>query len=205
MRWALVNHEERRCAIQLCAAMETSFAQQLPCLYDLAAMPRLLATPLLLLLALSALGQKPNRSKYRLELLSMIRSDSTRGFNDIQASILITPIKDKDWPPILRTRIGHRINERDSITYLDIQGQGGPQVVLLTVYDRSVAEKNVKLYARIRAKLDQVKDEEVMILWFEFRNLSEEAIRKIAITYGPWEKNDNTQRVEETFFMEFTE
>ena len=74
-----------------------------------------------------------------------------------------------------------------------------------TQYDRSVSEKNTKLYARIRSKLDQVKDKDLMILWFEFRDLSEEALRKMAITYGPWEKNDLERRVEENFFMEFAE
>ncbi len=159
---------------------------------------------LLLPLALSALGQKHDASKYRLELLSMIRSDSARGLNDIQASILVTPIKAKDWPPVLSMRIGYRINDRDSITYIDIQNHQ-PQKVRLTIYDRTVAEKNPKLHARIRSKLDQVKDEELLILWFEFRDLTDEAIRKIAITYGPWEKNDLEKRVEETFVMEFTD
>jgi hypothetical protein len=75
----------------------------------------------------------------------------------------------------------------------------------LTIYDRTVTEKNTKLYARIRPKLDLVKDEELLILWFEFRDLSEEAIRKMAITYGPWEKNDLERRVEESFSVEFAE
>lgn len=49
---------------------------------------RHLALPFVLLLALSAAGQTPPASKYTLTLLSMIRSDSTRGRNDLQASIL---------------------------------------------------------------------------------------------------------------------
>jgi hypothetical protein len=39
----------------------------------------------------------------------------------------------------------------------------------------------------------------------EFRDLSEEAIRKMTITYGPWEKNDLERRVEESFSVEFAE
>lgn len=61
-------------------------------------MPRLLLLPTLLLAALSAMAQEPGPAKYRMELLSMIRSDSTRGCNDVQASILVTPIKAKDCP-----------------------------------------------------------------------------------------------------------
>ncbi len=167
-------------------------------------MRRHLALSFLLLLALSAAGQTPPVSKYTLELLSMIRSDSTRGCNDIQASILVTPIKAKDWPPVLSMRIGYRINDHDSITYIDILNHH-PQKVRLTIYGRTVAEQNSELHARIRSKLDQVKAEKLMILWFEFSDLSDEAIRKIAITYGPWEKKDQTERVEETFFMEFTD
>ncbi|MCB0792248.1 MAG: hypothetical protein H6595_13005 [Flavobacteriales bacterium] len=55
-------------------------------------MPRHLPLPLVLLLALSAAGQTPPASKYTLALLSMIRSDSTHGRNDIQASNLVTPM-----------------------------------------------------------------------------------------------------------------
>ena len=167
-------------------------------------MPRLLFLPTLLLMALAAMAQEPGPAKYRMELLSMIRSDSTRGYNDVQASILVTPIKAKDWPPVLSMRIGHRINDRDSITFIDMQAPG-PQKARLTIYDRSVSEKNTKLYARIRPKLDLVQDEELLILWFEFRDLSEEAIRKVEIIYGPWEKNDLERRVEESFSVEFAE
>ena len=124
-------------------------------------MPRLLFLPNLLLLALAAMAQEPGPAKYRMELLSMIRSDSTRGYNDVQAAILVTPIKAKDWPPVLSMRIGHRINDRDSITFIDMQAPG-PQKARLTIYDRSVSEKNTKLYARIQPKLDLVKDEELL-------------------------------------------
>lgn len=55
-------------------------------------MLRHLALPFVLLLALSAAGQTPPASKYTIELLSMIRSDSTHGRNDIQASNLVTPL-----------------------------------------------------------------------------------------------------------------
>ncbi len=167
-------------------------------------MLRCVSVLFVLLLALSAFGQTPTRSKYKLELLSMIRSDSTRGYNDIQASILVTPIEAQEWPPILSMRIGIKINDQDSVSYIDI-GKHEPQVVRLTVYDRTVTEKNQKLYARIRSKLDLVEQDDLMILWFEFRNVSEEAIQKMSVTYGPWEKLDNSRRVEETFFMEFKE
>ena len=166
-------------------------------------MLRQVSVHFVLLLALSASGQTP--SKYQLKLLSMIRSDSTHGYNDIQASILVTPIEMKDWAPILSMRIGVKVNDQDSISYLDIQGQGKPQKVRLTVYDESIAEKNPKLYARIRSKLELNEHEELMILWFELRNISEEAIRRFAITYGVWEKLDNERRMEETFHTEFTE
>lgn len=56
-------------------------------------MPRLLFLPTLLLLALAAVAQEPGPAKYRMELLSMIRSDSTRGCNDVQASILVIPFR----------------------------------------------------------------------------------------------------------------
>jgi hypothetical protein len=100
--------------------------------------------------------------------------------------------------------IGHRINERDSITYIDKHAPE-PQKARLTIHDRSVAEKSTMLYTRIRPRLDQVMDDELLILWFEFRDLSAEAIRKMEIIYGPWEKNDLERRVEETFEMEFAE
>lgn len=167
-------------------------------------MLRFATLTVLLLVACAAFGQEPTPGKYRLELLSMIRSDSTRGANDIQASILVTPLVDEDWPPVLSMRIGFKINEADSISYIDIQNHA-PQKVRLTVYDRSVAEKNAKLYAHIRSKLDLVKDDDLMILWFECRDLHKEAIQRIEISYGLWEKNDLQQRVEERFSMEFTE
>ena len=168
-------------------------------------MLRQISVHFVLLLALSALGQTQQRSKYQLDLLSMIRSDSTHGYNDIQASILVTPIETKDWPPVLSMRVGISVNDEDSISYLNIQGQE-PLNVSLTVYDKStIAEKNSKLYARVRSKLDPIEHKENMILWFEFRNISVEAIRQLAMTYGVWEKHDNEQRIEETFSMEFTE
>ncbi|HEX2616845.1 MAG TPA: hypothetical protein VHL57_04835 [Flavobacteriales bacterium] len=135
----------------------------------------------------------------------MIRSDSAHGYNDIQASILLTPVDTTDWPPLISMRVGIKVNEQDSITYIDIEHHE-PQKVRLTFYDKStIAEKNAKLYARIRSKLDHIGNEANLILWFEFRNISVEPIRKLAITYGPWEKNDSEKRIEGTFPMEFTE
>lgn len=169
-------------------------------------MPRHLALPFVLLLALPAAGQTPPATKYTLELLSMIRSDSTHGRNDIQASILLTPVDTSEWPPLLSMRVGIRINDQDSTTYLSLDPGPGPWKARLTLYDKStIAEKNAKLHARIRAKLDAIGEQENLILWFEFRDISEEAIRKMAITYGPWEKNDDSKRIEETFTKEFKE
>lgn len=59
-------------------------------------MLRHLALPLVLLLALPAVGQTPPATKYTLALLSMIRSDSTHGRSDIHASILLTPVEKND-------------------------------------------------------------------------------------------------------------
>lgn len=169
-------------------------------------MPRHLALPFVLLLALSAAGQTPPASKYTLELLSMIRSDSTHGRNDIQASILLTPVDTSEWPPLLSMRVGIRINEQDSTTYLPLDDGPGPDNVRLTLYDKStIAEKNAKLYARIGAQLDAIGEQKNLILWFQFRDISAEAIRRMAITYGPWEKNDDSKRLEETFTKEFKE
>ena len=169
-------------------------------------MPRHLALPFVLLLALSAAGQTPPASAYKLELLSMIRSDSTRGRNDIQASILVTPLEINEWPPLLSMRVGIRINEQDSTTYLPLDDGPGPAHVRLILYDKSaIAEKNAKLYARIGAQLDAIGEQENLILWFQFRDLSQEAIRWMALTYGPWEKNDNDKRIEETFIRQFKE
>jgi len=167
-------------------------------------MPRHLALPFALLLALSAAGQTPQAPKYTLELLSMIRSDSTRGRNDIQASILLTPLYMNEWPPLLSMRVGIRINEQDSTTYLPLGDGPGPDNVRLILYDKStIAEKNAKLFARIGTQLDPIGEQANLILWFQFRDISAEAITKMAITYGPWEKNDNDRRIEETFVMEF--
>ncbi len=169
-------------------------------------MPRHLALPFVLLLGLSAAGQTPPASKYTLELLSMIRSDSTRGRNDIQASILVTPLDMNEWPPLLSMRVGIRINEQDSTTYLPLDDGPGPDHARLTIYDKStIAEKNAKLFARIGTRLDAIGEQENLILWFQFRDISEEAIQKMAITYGPWEKNDNDNRIEETFTERFKE
>lgn len=155
-----------------------------------------------LLMALSASGQTPPGSKYQLELLSMIRSDSAHGYNDVQASILLTADDTTDWPPLISMRVGIQVNDQDSITYIDIE-RHEPQKVRLTFYNKStIAEKNAKLYTRIRSKLDPIAN---LILWFEFRNISVEPIRKLAITYGPWEKNDSEKRIEGTFPMDFTE
>lgn len=163
-----------------------------------------LALPVVLLLALSAAGQTPPASPYKLELLSMIRSDSTRGRNDIQASILVTPVDMNEWPPLLSMRVGIRINAQDSTTYLPLDNGPGPDNVRLVVYDKStIAEKNAKLYARIGPQLDAIGEQENLILWFQFQDISEEAIKKMVIIYGPWEKNDTRQRVEETFTKEF--
>lgn len=169
-------------------------------------MPHHLALPFVLLLAFSAAGQTPTASPYKLELLSMIRSDSTRGRNDIQAFILVTPVDVNEWPPLLSMRVGIRINEQDSITYQRLDDGPGPDNVRLTIYDKStIAEKNAKLSARIGPQLDAIGEQKNLILWFQFRDISEEAIRKMAITYGPWEKNDNDKRIEETFTKEFKE
>lgn len=166
-------------------------------------MPRRLNLLLFLLLALHGVGQTPKGSKYRIELLSMIRSDSTHGSNDVQASLLMTPIDTKEWPPVLSMRVGVRFNEQTEFDYIDIQHHD-PQVVRLTVYDKAtIAEKNPKLYARVRSKLDPMKAEDNMILFFEFRNVHAGAIRKMTFTYGPWEKQDMEKRVEETFSREF--
>lgn len=163
-----------------------------------------LALPFVLLLALSAAGQTPTASPYKLELLSMIRSDSTRGRNDIQASILVTPVDMNEWPPLLSMRVGIRINEQDSTTYLPLDDGPGPDNVRLILYDKStIAEKNAKLHARIGPQLDAIGQQENLILWFQFRDISEEVIRQMAITYGPWEKNNNDKRIEETFTKEF--
>lgn len=159
---------------------------------------------LFLLLAFPAWGQTPQRAHYALELLSMIRSDSTRGYNDIQAAILATPIGKVEWPPLLSLRIGVRINDQDSITYIDIENHQ-PQKVRFTIYDRTVVEKNPKLYARNKAKLDRIEKDDLLILWFEFRDISEEPIRNMAITYGFWQGKNGEERFEETFTMEFTE
>ena len=169
-------------------------------------MLRRLALPFVLLLALSAAGQTPPASKYKLELLSMIRSDSTHGRNDIQASILLTPKDRKEWPPVLSMRVGIRFNEQDSTTYLSLDDGPVPDNVRLTLYDKStIAEKNEKLHARIGAQLDAIGEQENLILWFQFRDISQEAIRWMALTYGPWEKNDNDKRIEETFTERFEE
>ena len=76
----------------------------------------------------------------------------------------------------------------------------------LTLYDKStIAEKNAKLFSRIGTRLDAIGEQENLILWFQFRDISVEAIQKMAITYGPWEKNDNDKRIEETFIRQFKE
>lgn len=157
---------------------------------------------LLLLSTLSGFGQAPEASKYNMELLSMIRSGEPQQYNDIQASLLITPIDTADYPPVLSMRIGYRVNDQDSITYIDIQKQV-PQQVRLTIYGETLPEKNPKLYARIGSKLDFENQKDLMILFFEFKDISREKIQKVSITYGLWEKNNLDRRVEETFSMAF--
>ena len=158
----------------------------------------------LLLAGQTLLGQAPEVSKYNMELGSMIRSGEPQQYNDIQASLLLTPKDTADYPPVLSMRIGYRVNDQDSITYIDI-GKQQPQQVRLTIYGETLPEKNPKLYARIGSKLDFEKQQDLMILFFEFRNLSREKIQKVSITYGVWEKNNLERRVEETFSMEFEE
>lgn len=51
--------------------------------------------------------------------------------------------------------------------------------------------------------MDAIGEQENLILWFEFRDISEEAIRRMAITYRPGEKNDDKRRIEETFEKQF--
>ena len=76
----------------------------------------------------------------------------------------------------------------------------------MTIYDKStIAEKNAKLSARIGPQLEAIGEQENLILWFQFQDISEEAIKKMVITYGPWEKNDNDKRIEETFTRQFKE
>ncbi len=104
-------------------------------------------------------------------------------------------------------RIGHRINERDSITFIDMQAPG-PQKARLTIHDLGrCSEKNTRLLCPHppRSWTWCRTSTRSLTLWFEFRDLSAEAIRKVEITYGPWEKNDLERRVEESFSVEFAE
>lgn len=142
-------------------------------------------------------AQSPEKPNYNLQLVKVAHTDTIKQ-NSVVAVFAVTPIKMKDFPPVLSMRIVYQINEEPEMQTVNIQKQERKAVKLI-IYGKTIIEKAPKLYQLIKADFDIDSYEAVQFLVFYFENISETSVNQMSLTYGLWEKRNTERRIEQTF------
>ena len=145
----------------------------------------------------NSFGQDKFPEKFNLYYLASDYTDDSNK-KSVIVILAVTPIKSKDFPPVLSMKFTYKINNDGSWTTIDLQKQIDKKVSLL-ILGSSVKEKSPEIYELIKNKIDLISVPDIMLLAFKLDSVSEDDINNLAIKYGLWEKRNQNIRVEKTF------
>ena len=158
---------------------------------------------LLTILLLANLVSGQEQSKFNFEYIASDYVDSTSQ-KSVIAVFAVTPIKRKDFPPVLSMKLTYRVNDQETETVVNVLKQTEKKISLV-IYGSSVKEKNSKLYELIKNKIDLTNESEIMLLVFKLDNISSDSIRNLELKYGLWEKRNQDIRIEKKFNFKIRE
>ncbi|MGY3087017.1 hypothetical protein ACVWYF_000043 [Hymenobacter sp. UYAg731] len=138
-------------------------------------------------------------SIYDLRLLKAQIVDTVGG-TDVVAYFSVTAAERKDFPPVLSMGITHRVNNEPA-RRLDIMHSGGK--VRLVIYGPTIAEKDPQAYALIKDQIEKLPEGDFQILAFYFRDVTQQQLSEMTLTYGLWEKLHQERRTEQDFHFSF--
>ena len=132
--------------------------------------------------------------------LNYIASDYIDTLNKKSVIVVLaaTPIKEKDFPPVLSMKFTYKVNDETSVTVIDIMKQEQKKITLV-VYGNEVKEKNQKIFELIKDRIDLNSGKRLMFLAFKIENISDVPIEYLTLWYGLWEKRNQNKRIEKMF------
>ena len=150
-----------------------------------------------LLINSKTIAQTNINRKFNLTFIKAFYNDTVNK-KDLMVVFAVTPIKMKDFPPVLSMKLTYKIGDTGVEQIANLQKPQG-QFIQTTIYGKDVNEKNPRIYNFIHEKFDLLKLEDIMIIEFNFKDITDKKISTMSIKYGLWEKRNNDERMEETF------
>ncbi len=137
-------------------------------------------------------AQKP--SSYKMDFIRAC-TDSSEKENYIIAVFKVLPIIN-DFKLILSMRViyafGHR---KENIVVL----KENEDSIKIIIYGKSVEEKSKWMYNFIKDKVDLKTEQDLRLIVFYFKNLTNKKVDEMSITYGLWESNNDKIRNENKY------
>ena len=109
-----------------------------------------------------------------------------------------TPIKEKDFPPILSMKLTYKVNDENHETVIDIMKQEKKRITLV-IYGNEVKTKSQEIFELVKDKVNLDTDKRVILLAFKLEDISDTPIEYLTLWYGLWEKKNSNKRTEKMF------
>ncbi|MDA3842944.1 MAG: hypothetical protein PF588_01075 [Candidatus Kapabacteria bacterium] len=138
-------------------------------------------------------GKKPNYNMKFLRAMNLENENSKA----VLVLFHVSPKKKEDFPPVVSMKLGYKISDSGIEKSINISKSKG--IVELQLFDKSIREKSPAIYNVIKDKIDINIESKFWILAFYYFNSGDEAVDKMTMTYGLWEKNNHDIRIEEKF------
>ena len=139
-----------------------------------------------------------NSPTYELNFVKA-KFTNTKGKKDVVVILQVLPKDDKNFPPVLSMGLTYSIGENEPEKRIDILKSEGQ--ARITIHGEGIKQQDPALYEFIKDNLLE-NDDRYLILAIYLDDVSKKNFNKMTMTYGLWEKNDLSVRVEKKF--EFT-
>lgn len=116
--------------------------------------------------------------------------------NDILVVFQVTPIDMKDWLPIFSEKITYSIDNGKDTTLRILNKASN---ISAELSDTNVKYRNNQTYEMVKDNLFHFSGIDILFITFNFHDRVAIKPKKMSVTYGMWEKNNQNVRVEKKY------
>lgn len=152
----------------------------------------------LVFLSTFSFGQKKiNEQSYNLDFLSA-QYIGAENENEILLIFKYEPKNKKEFKPIFSMKISYSIGDSD-VEKTEIIEKSNHTIAF---YGNDIDQQNPDIYKTIKQKIDLNQKEEFGIVVFQLRNITQNYIDKMKFTYGLWEPENESIRIEKSYSID---